>query len=46
MAFEQIIYAVADGIASTYRWFLGELARGPEGHLRGVAVPESVTTPT
>ena len=34
---------VADGIASTYRWFLAELANGT---VRGVAAPASVSTPT
>ncbi len=34
---------VGDGIASTYRWFLDELAKGS---VRGIAAPESVSAPT
>jgi GDP-L-fucose synthase len=36
--------AVADGIASTYRWFREELARGSAGQLRGMRAPEPVPT--
>ena len=35
---------VGDGIASTYRWFQEELARGSAGQLRGMPAAEPVST--